>query len=149
MLAACVAVFNLANGQLTMVFYARGLPQLHRRSVMITAIVVSVLVYPASKWLGLAGGQLACLTAIVAGYLFQIARTSHLTGLKSSEYAKACLLPALVSLSVVAFCLATRRFASLAQPVPNTIIGVAGCVLAYTFCLVVLFRKNQKIRVGL
>ena len=110
MLAGCVAVFNLANGQLTMVFYARGLPQLHRRCVIISATVVSVLVYPASKWLGFAGGQLACVIAIVAGYLFQISRTSHLTGLKSSEYAKTYLLPALVSLSVVAFCLATRRF---------------------------------------
>jgi PST family polysaccharide transporter len=148
-LACCVALFNIENGQLTIVFYARGLPQLHRRCVVITAIVMSGLIYPFSKWLGLAGGQLACLIAIVAGYLFQIARTRRLIRLDLAEYANTFFLPTLVSFSVVAICLVTHLFAPLVRPLPNIMFGIVGCVLAYSLSLIVLFRNNQKIREGL
>jgi hypothetical protein len=113
------------------------------------ACVVCGLVYPCSKWLGLTGGQLARLIAIVAGYLFQVARTRRLTGLNLSEYANTLLLPVLVSFGVAAICLVARPFPPLVRPLPNIMLGVVGCLLAYSLSLVVLRRKNQKIGLGL
>src|SRR5439155_15172350 len=52
-LASWVALINLANGQITMVFYAKGRPQLHRACVIIMAIVMLVFTYPFAKELGL------------------------------------------------------------------------------------------------
>jgi O-antigen/teichoic acid export membrane protein len=42
-LAACAALLNVLNAQLTMVFYSQGMPQLHRRAVAAMAVVVAVL----------------------------------------------------------------------------------------------------------
>ncbi len=69
-LAAGAALLNVLNSQLTMVFYAQGLPQLHRRSVALMAMGVVVFTYPFAKAFGLWGAQLACLIAIAAAVTF-------------------------------------------------------------------------------
>ncbi|MEP6715443.1 MAG: oligosaccharide flippase family protein [Terriglobia bacterium] len=148
MIAGCVALFNIANGLLTVVFYSLGLPNLHRRSVVIAAVIVAVLVYPLSKWTGPAGGQLACLIAIACGFLFQLARTRRLTGLNLSQYAATLVLPALISFSMLAICLAISSFARLVSPISNMILGFTGCALAYSFILLRFYNRNQKMGVA-
>jgi len=147
-LACCVAIFNVQNGQFTLVFYASGRPRLHRLCVIIMAVMVAGLMYPLSRWLGFAGSQLACLTAIAAGFLFQLVRAHHLTKLNVSEYASSYFLPALVSLSVVAICLVARPFEALVRPLPSVIVGIVGCVFAYSFSALAVLRNNHKLRVG-
>lgn len=142
--ASCVALINILNGQITMIFYAAGLPQLHRRCVALMAATTLALTYPLGKHLGLAGAQLACLVSVVIGYLFQIARIRQLTGLNLSQYGKVFLFPALASLSAIAVCLGTLPFTALAQPLPNIAFGIVGCVLAYGLGLQVSLRSNQK-----
>jgi lipopolysaccharide exporter len=70
--ACCAALLNILNNQITQAFYAKGLPQLHRRSVASMAALVVLLVYPLAKIFGLWGAQLACLIAIIVGYALQV-----------------------------------------------------------------------------
>ena len=44
--AAMVGLINILNGQITLIFYAKGLPQLHRGCVMLMAITMLALIYP-------------------------------------------------------------------------------------------------------
>ena len=51
--AAAVCLLSVANTQITTVFYAKGVPQLHRRCVAAMAILMIMLIYPAahsSEW---------------------------------------------------------------------------------------------------
>ena len=106
-LAACASFLNILNVQLTLMFYAKGRPGLHRRSVAAMAVVVVVLIYPLAKGFGLWGGQLACLIAVVVGYLLQVERIRKVTGLRLAEYWKSFLIPAAASLVIVAIWLVT------------------------------------------
>jgi lipopolysaccharide exporter len=143
--AAAVGLLNIVNGQPTIVFFAKGLPRLHRRSVAITAIIVVAAVYPFTKMFGLAGPQLACLAAMATGYALQVERMHLYTGLNLRQYGKMFVLPVLASASVGGVWLAGRPFAALARPVPNTILGIVGCLLAYSIAGVALLRSRGRL----
>jgi O-antigen/teichoic acid export membrane protein len=142
-IASCVALVNLVNGQITSVLYAKGLPQLHRRCVAMMAITIIVLIYPLAKDLGLVGAQVACLISIVVGYLFQVVRIRQLTGLNLTQYSKSFLFSAAISIGVLAICLGTQPVGILARPVPNIVLGILGCILAYSLSLGIYLRNNQ------
>jgi O-antigen/teichoic acid export membrane protein len=146
LIATCaVALVNILNTQMTCVFYAMGRPQLHRRCVLLMAIIMIVITYPFAKWFGLVGGQLACLVAIVVGYLFQLARIRGLTGLDLAQYAKSFPLAIGISASVAVVCLGTRLSPSLGRPIPTLVFGVLGCLLAYGFSAAFFLHSNQSI----
>jgi len=141
--AAFVALLNVANAQITTVFYARGLPQLHRRAVAAMAILMVVLIYPFAKHFGLVGGQLACLIAVVVGYLFQIERIRLVTGLNLTQYRKNFLVAGVISLSGVAVCLLAKYFGGPAQPISNVLIGIVACLVAYSLAYAVIIRGRS------
>ena len=141
-LAACAAFFNILNVQLTIVFYAKGVPQLHRRSVATMALVVVALIYPLANAFGLWGGQLACLAAVFVGYLLQVERIRKVTDLRLPEYFRNFLIPALASLVIAAFWVATGSIGVLAQPAPNILVGVLGCLLACGFACLFSRRRS-------
>ena len=145
-IASFVALLNLLNGQITSIFYAKGLPQLHRRCVVIMAITMVALVYPFVSWFGLVGGQLAALLAIAVGLSFQVVRVKALVELDVVEYSKIFLVSAGVSLVVAVVCGTARRFNVIAQPVPNLLVGVAACVLAYCVSGGIFLRGGLKWR---
>ena len=143
-LAACTALLNILNVQLTIVFYAKGVPQLHRRSVATMALVVFALIYPLARILGLWGGQLACLIAVFVGYLLQVERVRKVTGIQLSEYCRRFLIPALASLAIVILWLAAGSIRALAQPTPNIILGVLGCLLAFALAWAFSLRRPDE-----
>ena len=138
-----VALVNLLNGQLTTVFYARALPQLHRTCVVIMAVMMIILTYPFAKWFGLVGGQLACLASVLVGFLFQLIRVRGLIGLDLSSYAKPAALAAGISLSVAAVCLTTKVSPSLARPIPTVMLGILGCLIAYAVSAALFVRSTR------
>jgi O-antigen/teichoic acid export membrane protein len=142
--ASFVALFNALNGQVTSIFYAKGQPHLHRRCVVIMAITMIVLIYPSIERFGLVGGQLAALLAVLAGFLFQVARLRGLIGLDLAEYGKPFLVAAGISVAVAVVCLSTRPFASLSRPVPNIFFGIVGCAVAYGFSFSIFYREHLK-----
>jgi lipopolysaccharide exporter len=140
MVAACVALINVVNAQITSVFYAAGKPQLHRRCVAIMAITMVLLIYPLVKWWGLIGAQVACLISITAGFLLQVERIRHITGLRVSQFGRVFLLSITISIGVVIVCLSARPFHLLARPLPNIGLGLVGCLLAYGLACASFFR---------
>jgi len=141
--AACVALLNIANGQITTVFYAKGLPNLHRRSVGLMAITMIVLIYPFAKKFGLVGGQMAGLLAVVIGYLFQIERIRKVSGLDLSLYRRSFLLAGVISLSTVAICLGARFLTGSAQPALTVTLGAVGCLATYGLAYAVIIRGRR------
>lgn len=144
-LAACAALINVLNAQLTMVFYAQGLPQLHRRAVAAMAVLVIVLTYPLTKEFGLWGAQLAILIAIVVGYVLQMERIRAVIGLKLSEYRKILVVPITISLCAVLACLAAKSVGILLRPLPNIIFGILGCLIATGVACAVFLREGNGI----
>jgi lipopolysaccharide exporter len=130
MIASIVALLNLLNGQITSIFYSKGLPQLHRRCVVIMAVAMIVSIYPFVLRFGLVGGQLAALLAIVVGLSFQVVRARPLADLDVLQYGKLFLVCASVSLGVAAVCAIARSYSLVARPVPTLLVGIAGCALA-------------------
>jgi lipopolysaccharide exporter len=144
--ASFVAILNAVNGQVTIVYYAKGIPQLHRRCVLITSVTMVVLIYPLVKEYGLLGGQLAALVAITAGFLFQVVRLRGLTGLGIVKYAKAFVVFGGISLAIAVLCLGTRTLAPLDHPVPNIFLGILACAIACGLGLLVFSRSGLRLQ---
>src|ERR1019366_6395908 len=102
--AGTVVFFNVLNAAITCVFTAVGRPGLHRRAVAASAVVMLITIYPACKFLGLVGGQVAALLAIIVSYLLQVIRLRELTGLELLRYGKAFVPAALVSSPMLFAC---------------------------------------------
>jgi O-antigen/teichoic acid export membrane protein len=141
--AAMIGVVNLANSQITIVFYAMGRPQLHRLSVAVMAAAMLIGIYPLARWVGPSGGQVAALVAVCLGYLFQVMRVHRLTGLGLLEYSKSFAVAALVSTIVVLASLGTRVLPSFAGPVSVLGFGLAGCLVAYSVAGAVFFIRTH------
>lgn len=141
--AGCVAVLNIINGNITTIFYAKGVPQLHRRCVAFMAVTMILLIYPFAKWFGLVGGQLAALVAVLVGYASQLERVQKVTGLDLRRYAKSFAISGATAI-MLAFGLLAARPLVLGHPVFNITVGVAGCALAYAFGFTVVIRRYQK-----
>lgn len=143
--AAVVSVLGLANGQITAVFYARGRPHLHRVCVIIMAATMIVLIYPFAKYFGLLGGQLACVAACVAGWLFQVARIRGITHLGMARYFGSFLAAIGISSAVALVCLG-QRFAGIGnQPIVTIAFGVLGCAVAYGLAGLFFLRTSGQV----
>ncbi len=142
MVACAVALLNLMNGQITSVFFASGRPDYHRFAILVMAGAMIAAIYPCIQRFGVVGGQWACLAAITFGFMFQIYRVHHLTGLNLYAYGKAFGIAALISLSAAGVCLSARWFHVLQRPLSNILLGSAGCALAYGLAL--LFSRSKQ-----
>jgi lipopolysaccharide exporter len=142
--ASLASLISVINGQLTLVFFAKGLPQLHRRSVAITAFAMVALIYPLTKQFGFMGAQLAAVVAMALGYVFQVARMRQLTGLGIAAYTRTFLVAASFSVLVLAVCFGAMPFALFSHPLPNVMVGVTACGFAYYLAGSRLLRRNFK-----
>jgi lipopolysaccharide exporter len=145
-LACFTAFFNILNNQITQAFYAKGMPQLHRRSVALMAVVVVVLVYPLAKVFGPWGAQLACLLAVIFGYLLQVERIRKVTGMKISQYRNAFPIPVFASIAIaVLWALVTRYTSVMSQPVPSIAVGIGLCLTTYVFLGALRFWQAREV----
>jgi O-antigen/teichoic acid export membrane protein len=142
-LAAAVGLLNLLNGQITTVFYAKGLPHLHRRSVILMALSMIVFIYPCVKVFGPIGGQVAPLVAIVLGYAFQLERVRHLTGIRLTAYFKPFLLGTVLSVITAAVCSLAPIAGLPSGPGYTIVAGILGCLAAYLLAFVVFLRVQR------
>jgi lipopolysaccharide exporter len=147
LIASCVALANLLNGQITTIFYAKGSPQLHRSCVLIMAVMMISIIYPLVRYCGVVGGQLACLTSIGAGYTFQIVRVRRLTSLDLRQYGSLFLTPAPIALGVVAFCVVERTLGAAANPLFNVAYGIAAWAVAYGLGVAVFALRRRRLPV--
>jgi hypothetical protein len=94
---------------------------------------------------GLWGAQLACLIAVVVGYILQVERIREVTGLKLSDYRKTFIIPVAVSLWAVLVCLGARTVNVLQHPLPNIVFGVVGCTVVLGIAGALYFREQKSI----
>jgi O-antigen/teichoic acid export membrane protein len=142
-LAAGVALLNTLNSLVTTLFYAAGRPALHRRAVAASAIVMMIAIYPACKYMGLVGGQMAALLAIAASYLLQVVRAREITGFSLLRYGRA-IVPATIMSAGILLVGAGAGFLGLtARPIGNIAIAAAACLLAYLLCVPTFARTRE------
>lgn len=145
--AAVVVFLNALNAAITCVFSGVGRPELHRRAVTASAVVMIVAIYPACKLFGMVGGQVAALLAIVVSYLLQVIRMRALTGLELFRYSKAFLPAGLVSAGILVVGLGAHSFGLATRPFTNIALSASACVIAYALC-VPAFLKIRQDRAG-
>jgi len=128
--AAAVALLNTLNAVITLVFYAMGKPSLHRRAVAASSIIMIIVIYPACKFLGMAGGQAAALIAITASYLLQLSRMRSMTNLNIASYLKPAIPAALGSIGILGIGAAPHLLGIEVSPAANIAIATCACLLA-------------------
>jgi O-antigen/teichoic acid export membrane protein len=80
------AMLGVASIPVVSVYYMTGRPQLNRFFAVVRAILIVVLIYPATKWYGLTGAAAAGLIAMVIGYVLQIVLLRKIIGLDLRQY---------------------------------------------------------------
>jgi O-antigen/teichoic acid export membrane protein len=143
LVAAVVVFLNILNAAITCAFMGVGRPELHRLAVAASAIVMMVLIYPACKLLGVVGGQVAALVAIVASYTIQVLRMRGLTGLNLSRYAKTFAMPLLLSGGLLTVGLGARFLGLATRPIANVVLVAGTCVIAYALYVPTFFKTRQ------
>jgi O-antigen/teichoic acid export membrane protein len=141
--AAVVVFFNALNAAITCVFMGIGRPELHRRAVAASAIVMMIMIYPACKLLGVVGGQVSALIAISVSYLLQLERIRALTGLNLLRYGKAFVMALVVSGGLLGVGLGARSLGLATRPLANISFAVGACVVAYALCIPAFLRIKQ------
>ena len=141
--AAAVTFFNTLNSMVTSLFFAAGRPALHRRAVLVSAVTMMLVVYPACKHLGIAGGQLAALIAITASYLLQLSRARDITGLSMLAYCKPFVPAALLSAGILAIGMSAHLLGLGANPLASISIAIAACIIGCILGFPLLTRRKE------
>ena len=141
--ASTVVFLTALNAAVTCVFTALGRPALHRRAVAASALVMSIAIYPSCKLLGVVGGQVAALLAIVVSYFLQVGRMHGLTGLDLARYVRAFGPAALASAGILAVGLSVRFFGMEIRPIPDIALGASACLIAYAILVPAFLKIKQ------
>lgn len=141
--AAAVVFLNILNVAITCVFSGIGRPELHRRAVTASAVVMILAVYPASRLLGMVGGQVATLLAVIVSLLLQIARMHALTGLDLFRYGRAFGPAVLVSGGILGVGLGAQMLGLATRPLANIALGAGACAIAYALCVPAFMKIKQ------
>jgi O-antigen/teichoic acid export membrane protein len=142
--ASAVVFLTVLNAVPTIVLFAKGRPGLHRHAVVVTAAVMLAAIYPASKFLGPVGGQIAALLAISVGYLFQLILLRSVTGLNLLRYGSAFLPAALGSAAMLVTVFGSRRLGLVVRPAADVALCGACCLLVYVLCTSVHLRASKR-----
>lgn len=142
--ASAVVFLTVLNAVMTCLLFAKGRPALHRQAVAATAATMLVSIYPASRFLGPMGGQIAALLAVAVGYLFQVMGLRSVTNLNLFRYAGAFVAPALGSSAMLGIVLGSRRLGWVARPAADIALCVGSCVIAYGMCVSAHLRASRR-----
>jgi len=142
--ASVVVLVTVLNAVLTCVLFAKGSPALHRKAVVSMAAAMLVAIYPAIKFLGPIGGQIAALFAATSGYLYQLALLRRVTGLNLFRYGTTFALPAISSVAMLGLVFGCRRLGVVAKPATDLALCIAGYLVVYAVCMSAHLRDSQK-----
>jgi O-antigen/teichoic acid export membrane protein len=141
--AAVVVFLNTLNVAITCVFSGIGRPELHRRAVTASAIVMMIAIYPACKLCGVVGGQVAALVAVTVSYILQVLRMRGLSCLDLLRYSRAFVPAILVSAAFLGIGIAAHIFGLATRPLSNIALSAGACIIAYLLCVPAFLRIRQ------
>lgn len=142
--ASAVVFLTVIYAVTTGVLFARGRPAVHREAVAATAATMLVAIYPACRFLGPIGGQIAALLAIAVGYLFQLMRLRAVTDLSLLQYGRAFVPPALASAGMLGIVLGSRSLGLTNRPIAHVALCIATCVVACAMCASIHLRGLRR-----
>ena len=102
-----------------------------------------IAVYPACRYLGVAGGQVAALLAVLLGYVLQGVRVRRITGLNLLDYGRTFLPAALVSAGVLGVGLGANCLGLASTPTAHIAIGVGAGFIAYALSMPAFLRIKR------
>ena len=146
--AAIAVLLTVLNAPITCLFIGIGRPELHRRAVAASAIVMLVTIYPACKLFGVVGGQVAALLASILGYLLQVVWMRGITGLNLAQYVKVFAPATLVSAGILVAGLGARFLGFATKPVANIALAVSACLIGYALSVPTFSRIKQSAQQG-
>jgi O-antigen/teichoic acid export membrane protein len=111
-------------------YLAVGRPQLHRQSVILRAVVIVALIYPAIVHFGLSGAAAVMVLGHFAALLMQVFQCRRVIDLKFGDYIRSYVPGALLALPVIVVVSSLRLF-GVESPVLVLIAGSIALVAAY------------------
>jgi O-antigen/teichoic acid export membrane protein len=141
--AGVVVLLNTLNACITCVFSALGRPGLHRRAVAASAVIMIITIYPCCKLLGMVGGQIAALMAIIVSYFLQLARMRELTGLDLLRYARPVVPATLAAAGIFLAGYGIRLLGLAVNPATDIPLVMAACLIAYGLSVPAFMRANR------
>jgi O-antigen/teichoic acid export membrane protein len=142
-IAAAGVFLNILNVAITCVFAGIGRPELHRRAVAASAIVMLIMIFPACKLLGVVGGQVAALVAVSVSYMLQVLRMRGVSSLDLLCYGRAFVPAVLVSAGLLGIGIGARIFGLATRPFANIAFSAGFCVIAYGLCVPAFLKIRQ------
>jgi O-antigen/teichoic acid export membrane protein len=133
-LASAAVFLTVLHATTTCVLFAKGRPALHRHAVAATAVTMVIAIYPACRFLGPVGGQVAALLAIAVGYLLQLILLRGVTGLKLPVYLGAFVRPGLAVAGILGVVLGSRRLGLATRPIVDLAFCLGSCAIACAVC---------------
>jgi O-antigen/teichoic acid export membrane protein len=132
--ATAVVFFTVLNVAPSCALFAKGLPDIHRRAVVVSAVTMLVFVYPASLFLGPIGAQVAALLASLGGYGLQILYLHRATNLSFAKYGSTSILPVVASGVMLGIVLVCRKAHLTNTPAADITMCIVSCLVAYAIC---------------
>ncbi len=142
--ASAVVFVTALNAIPTIVLFAKGQPALHRHAVIATAVVMLAAIYPAAKFMGPIGGQMAALLAGSVGYLYQLILLRPVTGLKLLRYGSMFVAPTLGSAAMLVIVIASRRFGLVTGPDADVALCLVSGLVVASICVSVHLHASRK-----
>jgi len=142
--SSVVVFVTVLNAVLTCVLFAKGQPALHRHAVVATAAAMLITIYPAIKFLGPVGAQIAALFAGMVGFAYQLVLLRSVTSLNLFRYGSAFVQPAIGAAAMLGVVLGCRRLGLAASPAVDIALCVASCLIVYGICASAHVRASKR-----
>ncbi len=125
-------------------YFALGYPNLHRRFVIIRAVLLIIIIYPLVKLLNLTGAALSIFIAISISYYFQALRVKNFTLLNLQTYSYIFLKGiAILSIGLTSLYIINTLFSN--SNVVRITSSIIACICVFGFSIFELNRVKSKI----
>jgi O-antigen/teichoic acid export membrane protein len=141
----CVFVFFYIISILIMnVVFATGNPDQYRTASLVRTIIFLILLYPATKYLGLIGAALSTLLSMCLALIIQINYLKKLLNINIMEYIGCIFTGIKYSLIVLVPGIVLITFVSL-QQLSAVALGAFFCIIAWCFGIAKLSRYKKEL----
>jgi len=142
--ASIVVLITVINAMTTGVLFAKGRPELHRQAVAASAATMILAIYPAIRFWGLIGGQIAGLLSIAVGYLLQVFYLRAITGLNLFRYGSIFVPPTLGSAAMLGIVLGSRFLGLALKPVTDIALCLGSGAVVSAVCVLAHLRALRR-----
>ncbi len=138
------AMMRTCSVPIASVYLATGKPEMHRLFTGVRAVLILAIIYPAAKYMGLAGAALAGMVSMGISFIFQISRLVDVTGFNFRNYFVLLYYSIIVSSGVCILWVLTVWF-NFHSPFVKIVPGIVGFVISCLIAARMLMTNISKI----